>query len=101
MNVYILTDASNRHWVLATIQCKPELKKQIQDQIHQPLAFLCGPFSEMEEHWSSFEREAFAVVQPFRKLDYLVTCYTSTRIFTDHRDLLFAFNPIAVEPSLG
>lgn len=96
------TDASDRHWAAAATQCSPEdLSKPLTDQSHQPLAFLSGTFSEREEHWSTYEREAFAVVQGFRKLDYLLACDQSTRVFTDHRNLLFAFNPAAMEPSLG
>jgi len=102
MILCIHTDASDRHWALAATQCMPEeLNKPILDQSHQPLAFLSGTFSEREEHWSTYEREAFAVVQAFRKLDYLVACDPSTHVFTDHRNLLFTFNPTAMEPSLG
>lgn len=102
MTLCIHTDASDRHWALVATQCKPEeLNKLIQDQSHQPLAFLSGTFSDREEHWSTYEKEAFAVVQAFKKLDYLLACDTSTRVFTDHRNLLFTFNPISMEPSLG
>lgn len=96
------TDASDKHWAICATQCDPsELLKRSIDQSHEPLAFLSGTFSEREEHWSTYEREAFAVVQAFKKLDYLLTCDATTRVFTDHRNLLFTFNPIAMEPSLG
>ena len=98
----IHTDSSDRHWAVCATQCdQSELSKPSVDQKHEPLAFLSGTFSEREEHWSTYEREAFAVVQAFKKLDYLLTCDSTTRIFTDHRNLLFTFNPIAMEPSLG
>ena len=98
----ISTDASEKHWAVAATQCHPrELSKPQATQKHQPLAFLSGTFSEREEHWSTYEREAFAVVQAFRKLDYMLSCDVTTRVFTDHRNLLFAFNPAAIVPSLG
>ena len=102
MSLCVHADASDKHWAVCATQCNPsELSKPISDQVHQPLAFLSGTFSEREVHWTTYEREAFAVVQAFRKLDYLLACDPTTRIFTDHRNLLFAFNPVAMEPSLG
>lgn len=102
LTLCIHTDASDRHWAVCATQCCPkELTKHIAHQKHQPLAFLSGTFSEREEHWSTYEREAFAVVQAFRKLDYLLACDHTTRVFTDHRNLLFTFNPVFMEPSLG
>lgn len=96
------TDASDKYWAVAATQCDPdELGKPLIDQKHYPLAFLSSAFNEREEHWSTYEREAYAVVQAFRKLDYLLACDPTTRVFTDHRNLLFVFNPVAMEPSLG
>lgn len=69
--------------------------------MHEPLAFLSGSFSGLKEHCSTYERESMAVVQVFRKLDYLLSCDFSTIISTDHRELLFTFNPIAMDPSVG
>ncbi len=31
----------------------------------------------------------------------MLSCDSTTRVFTDHRNLLFAFNPVSMEPSLG
>ncbi|MEM1369509.1 MAG: RNase H-like domain-containing protein [Cyanobacteria bacterium P01_H01_bin.15] len=96
------TDASDLHWAVCATQCdSTELEKAPQLQVHEPLAFISGSFTEREAHWSTYEREAFAIVQAFKRLDYLLACDKSTRIFTDHRNLLFTFNPVAMEPSLG
>lgn len=95
-------DASENQRAVRATQCQPpELRKSILDQVHQPLAFLNGTFSVREEHWSTYEREVFAIVRAFRKLHHLLVCDPSTRIFTDHRNLLFAFKAVAIEPSLG
>ena len=98
----ISTDASDKHWAVAATQSvASELQKPLLEQAHQPQAFLSGTFSNTQEHWSTYEREAFAIVQAFRKLDYMLSCDPITRVFTDHRNLLFAFNPVSMEPSLG
>lgn len=99
--LWIHTDASDRLWAPAATQCFPEdLNEHIQEQSHQPLEFLSGTFSEIEEHWSTYEREYFSVLHAFRKLYYLVACDASTRVFTDHHNLLFSLNPVAMEPLL-
>lgn len=96
------TDASDKHQAVAATQCEPqELSKPLLDQKHHPIAFLSSSFTKRKEHWSTYEREDFAVVQAFRKLDYLLACDTTTRVFSDHRNLLFAFNIVAMKPSLG
>lgn len=71
------------------------------EQSNYPLALLSGTFSKQEENWSTSEREAYAVVQAFRKLDYPLACDSTTRVFTDHRNSLFTFSHIAMESSLG
>lgn len=102
MTLCIHTDAFDKHWAVAATQCdQMELAKPLLEQKHHPLAFLSSAFSEREEHWSTYEREAYAVVQAFRILDYLLSCDISTRVFADHRNLLFVFNPAAMEPSPG
>lgn len=52
-------------------------------------------------HWSTYERETYVLVKAFKKLDHLLTCGTTTGVFTYHRRLLFTFNPVAMYPSLG
>lgn len=84
----ISTDASDKHWYLAATQSHAaELDKALPNQAHKPLAFFSGSFSEQKEHWSTYEREAFSIVQYFRKLDYILSFDTTTRVFTDHHNL--------------
>lgn len=89
----IHTEASDNHWAVMAAQCShDDLNKPSVEEAHQALAFLTSTFSV---------KEAFAVVQAFRKLDYLLTCDVTTRIFTNHQNMLFVFNPFCMEPSLG
>lgn len=45
--------------------------------------------------------EVYAVVQTFRKLDYMLACENQVSIFTDHRTLPLEFHPTVMESSLG
>lgn len=98
----LFTDASDEYWAGVVTQCvKAELEKEVPDQKHEPLAFLGGSFTGAQEHWSTYEREAFAILESIRKLDFMFACDESTIIFTDHRNLLFVFHPTAIESTLG
>ena len=98
----IYTDASNEFWAAVIAQCPVEnLKLPLTQQQHEPIAFLGSQFKGAQYHWSTFEKEAFAIYQVFKRLDYLLLVSRKTHVFTDHRNLLFVFNPLAVEPFLG
>lgn len=102
LRLCIYTDASDSFWAAAVTQCPDqELRKPVSDQQHDPLAFLSGAFNATQQHWSTFEKEAFAVVETFRRLNYMLSCSNMVSVFTDHRNLLFTFHPTALEPSLG
>ncbi len=66
-----------------------------------PLTNRLTKWNFLQEHWSTYEHEDFAIVQAFHILDYLPSCDWTTRVFTVHGNLLFAFNPVSMEPSLG
>lgn len=94
-------DTSNEHWGALITQCmEGELSKKTQAQRHEPLAFVKISFTDREAHWKTFEREAYAVVQTFKPMDYLFACESDVRVITDHRNLLSTFNPLALEPTL-
>lgn len=102
LRLCIYTDASDAFWAAVVTQCPDaEIKKPVRDQQHAPRAFLSGAFNATQQHWSTFEKEAFAVVETFRRLNYMLSCSNMVSIFTDHRNLLFTFHPTALEPSLG
>ena len=69
--------------------------------MHEPLAFLGAAFKGAERNWSTFEKEAFSIYQAFKKMDYLFYSDKPAHVFTDHRNLLFVFAPLALEPALG
>lgn len=55
----VYTDASDTHWAaVVTQRNKEDLSKPIENQWHEPLAFLSSAFKNSEIHWSTFEKEA-------------------------------------------
>lgn len=64
-----------------------------------PLAFLGGKFNRTQRNWTTYEKEAYAVVQTFERIDYLLWGAKQTHVFTDHRNLLYAFAPLALRPN--
>ncbi|OWZ04351.1 hypothetical protein PHMEG_00023761 [Phytophthora megakarya] len=73
----------------------------VHEQRHQPLAFLSGSFVGSMSRWSTIDKEAFAIVISCKRLMYLLLRPRGFRIFTDHRNLQYVFDPLAVNSSLG
>lgn len=100
--VCIYTDASDRYWSAVVTQIEDkDLQLPLDKQRHEPLAFLGSEFKGAELGWTTFEKEAFAIFQTFEKLDYLLMSSKPAHVYTDHRNLLFVFAPLALEPALG
>lgn len=98
----IHTDASDRFWSAIVTQCEnTELEKPTIDQRHEPLSFIGSAFTDTQQRWTTYEQEAFAIIQAFKRLDYMMICEQGVRVFTDHRNLLFAFHPYSIEPSIA
>ena len=71
------------------------------EQKHDPLAFSGAAFEKGELNWTMFEKEGFAIFDAFDKLDYLLMSARPAHVFTDRRNLLFVFAPLALETALG
>jgi len=100
--ICVFTDASERYWSGVVTQCaESEVKKPSGEQKHEPLAFLGAEFKGAQLNWSTFEKEAYAIFQTFEKLDYMLLGHARVHVFTDHRNLLFVFAPLVLEPALG
>ena len=69
-----------------------------ENQRHSALSFLGGQFKNAAERWSIIEKEAFAIVECCTRLEYLLLREQGFRLFADHRNLLFLFDP-AYRPS--
>ena len=91
--VCVFSDASDRFWGSMVTQVSKEDLRDIEryeDMRHEPLAFLSGVFKGAQLAWSVTDKEAFAIVMTYVRLDYLF--YGHSVIFTDHRNLAYIFN---------
>jgi len=77
-----------------------DLEKPRLEQSHQPLAFLGSHFKGSELGWSTYEKEAYAIVMAFKKMDYALIAAEDVSVFTDHRNLLYVFHPQALNPDV-
>jgi len=93
--VCIFTNASDFHWgVIVTQMPKEDLDLDVLVQRHEPLAFLSGTFNRSQKHWTVIEKEAFPIVEAFERLRHLLLRDEGFRLLTDHRNLIYVFDPI-------
>lgn len=98
--ICVFTDASDKFWAGIVSQVDPEqLSMDTSKQKHEPLAFIGGQFSGPQNNWTTYEKEAFAIVKVFDKLDFVLWGRNQVHVFTDHRNLLFVFAPLALRPN--
>ena len=64
----------------------------------EPVAFPSGSFKGSQLRWAAVDKEGFAIVDTFRRLEYLL--WGGVHIFTDHRNLMYIFNPEACVTSV-
>ncbi|KAH9140433.1 hypothetical protein AeRB84_015334, partial [Aphanomyces euteiches] len=60
-----------------------------------------GAFRGASERWPIVEKEAFAVVELCKRLEYLLIRPGGFRLFTDHRNLVYMFNPLGASPNMA
>jgi len=51
-------------------------------------------FLRSQKHWSVIEKEAFRIVEAVERLRHLLLRDEGIRLFTDHRNLIYVFDPI-------
>lgn len=97
----LFSDASDTHWASVLTQVpREQLQLEVEKQHHEPLSFLSGSFTGSAANWSIVEKEAFAVVESFCKLDYLITPYEIS-LYTDHSNLIYIFDPVGTNNNIG
>ncbi|ETW06347.1 hypothetical protein H310_02627 [Aphanomyces invadans] len=93
--VYLYTDASEKFWgAIAKPVSGEELALPAPELRHEPLAFLSGGFF-FHDRWPIVEKEAFEVFESCKRLEYLQIRPGGFRLFTDQRNLVYMFNPLA------
>ncbi|KAH9074583.1 hypothetical protein Ae201684P_022387 [Aphanomyces euteiches] len=78
-----------------------DLELVASEQRHESLAFLSGAFRGASERWPIVEKEAFAVVVSCKRQEYLLIRPGGFRLFTDHRNLVYMFNPLGASPNMA
>jgi RNase H-like domain found in reverse transcriptase len=77
-----------------------QLDFPIEEQDHQPLAFLSGEFKGAQLRWTVPEKEYFALVDTVTKVNYLFLSHDEFSILSDHLNLTYIFNPLS-DPSFA
>jgi RNase H-like domain found in reverse transcriptase len=73
----------------------------MEEQDHQPLAFLSGEFKGTQLRWTVPEQESLAIVDTVTKVDYLFLSHDEFSILSDHLNLTYIYNPLLADPTLA
>jgi RNase H-like domain found in reverse transcriptase len=97
-----LTDASDRFYAGLVTQIHEEhLDLPMEEQDHQPLAFLSGEFKGAQLRWTVPEKKVFAFVDTATKVDYLLLSHDEFSILSDHLNLKYIYNPLSADPTFA
>ncbi|KAH9105021.1 hypothetical protein AeMF1_019060 [Aphanomyces euteiches] len=86
MEVCVLTDASDKFWGAVATQIPSEdLSQPLEDQRHEPLAFLSGTFTGACQRWPIVEKEPYApkTLKHSSKHVY-IGCKSTETLYLDH-----------------
>lgn len=87
--ISVFTDLSNHFWAYNVTQVpRAEAQKAVDNLKHEPISLLEGRFSESQKYWTTYEKEAFAIVKVFESRDYILWGPGPVRVYMDHGDLL-------------
>ena len=97
--VLMFPDTSERHWGRFVTQAADAEMDQNLPVEDEPLAFLSGTFKGSQMRWATIDKEGFAIVSTFRRLEQFL--WNGVHIFTDHRNLDYIFDPEACVTSVS
>jgi hypothetical protein len=100
--ICVFTDASDRLYAGLVKQIdETQQYLPMEEQDHQPLAFLSGEFKGAQLRWTVPEKKGFAIVDTVTKMDYLLLSHDEFSILSDHRNLTYIYNPLSADPTLA
>jgi RNase H-like domain found in reverse transcriptase len=100
--ICVLTYASDRFYAgLVTQIDEKQLDLPMEEQDHQPLAFLSGGFKGTRLRWTVPEKEGLAIADTVTKVDYLLLSHDEFSILSDHLNLTYIYNPLLADPTLA
>ena len=100
--VLMFPDASDEFWgsfVTQVPQNEVNAGIAVEDMTHEPLGFLSGVFRGSQLRWATVDKEGYAIVSTFHRLEYLM--WGGVQIYTDHRNLAYIFHPEACVSSVS
>jgi RNase H-like domain found in reverse transcriptase len=74
---------------------------QMEEQDHQPLAFLSGEFKGAQLRWTVPAKEGLAIVDTVTKVDNPLLSHDEFSILSDHLNLTYIYNPLSADPTLA
>jgi RNase H-like domain found in reverse transcriptase len=78
-----------------------QLDLTMEEQDHQPLAFLSGEFKGAQLRWTVPEKKGFAIVDTVTKVNYLLLSHDEFSTLSDHLNLTYNYNPFSADPTLA
>ena len=63
----------------------------VEDMTHEPLSFGSGTFKRSPKWWATMDKDGFATVSIFKRLEYLL--WNGVHIYTNHRNSAYIFDP--------
>lgn len=98
----VFTDASEYHSAGMVTQIpKEDANLAYHMQRHEPLGFVGHRFHGSEIGWSTPDKEAFAIWDTLKKLDYLLQMPIPFKLYTDHKNLTMMYNPLKCTKQAG
>lgn len=97
--ICIFTDASEE-FLSAVITQAHNIQSgtKIKMKIQRPMGFPGGRLTKSQRNWSTYEKEAYTILSTFQRMDYVLFGPQPVHKFTDHRNLLFVFESVALRP---
>lgn len=98
----VYTDASDFFWSeIVTQVLLDDLNLPRQDKRQESLAFLSGRFTKQQIRWATLKKEAYAVRATLNRMHWLLATTSGFDLFTDHKNLIFLFDPTSVTADLS
>ena len=94
----LFTDASDHFWgiILTQVLRSEWATKPLQEQKHEPLAFLSGTFTGSHYYWPMIIKEGYPIVHAMDRLRQYLSLKEFV-LYTDHRNLVYLFNHLPKE----
>jgi hypothetical protein len=100
--ICVLINASDLFYAgLVTQIDEKQLDLPMEEQDHQPLAFLSGEFKGAQQRWTVPKKECFVIVDTVTKVDYLLLSHDEFSILSDHFNLTCIYIPLSADPTLA